>query len=221
MWEKRLWRIIDVREKMNLPFASPNAPLFTILREAIEREELVAYSTEDDKFSKRMSLDEVQSRFTKTDTILTTNFDTGDEEVRVVINDMNWQDVKRFRLKEAWYFDAKTSTLQVRILGIAPLIDVRDENGDFKYEMPLFWVHYPSARQVLAQYKVSTNASNMAATTTWEDMFEMRHFASSITKENNVHDLRLQDMYTGIDIPVQGHKISDAMFNFEHDLWSW
>ncbi|HNL40593.1 MAG TPA: hypothetical protein PKH43_15685 [Saprospiraceae bacterium] len=34
LFEKRIWRVIDVREKMNLPFIYPEAPLFTVLAEA-------------------------------------------------------------------------------------------------------------------------------------------------------------------------------------------
>ena len=50
-WEKRIWRIVDVREKMNLPFAYPERPFFTILMDAAESGEITVYSTEDDKFS--------------------------------------------------------------------------------------------------------------------------------------------------------------------------
>ena len=35
-WENRIWRVIDVREKMNLSFANPNRPFFDILKEAAQ-----------------------------------------------------------------------------------------------------------------------------------------------------------------------------------------
>jgi gliding motility associated protien GldN len=221
LWEKRISRIVDVREKRNQPFAAPESPLFKILPDAVMADELAAFSTDDDRFSKRLSADDVRAMLLRRDTIYTINFDTGEEEVRVVENETNWEDVKRFRLKEAWFFDAKTSTLRVQILGIAPLLDVKDENGDFRFEMPLFWVHYPSARPILAQHKAVTHAGNYAATTTWEDLLEMRQFASTITKENNVRDLRLEDSYAGTDLLLHAERIEDAIFNQEHDLWSW
>ena len=37
MWKKYVWRVIDVREKMNLPFVYPNAPFFNIVTEAARR----------------------------------------------------------------------------------------------------------------------------------------------------------------------------------------
>ena len=39
LWEKRVWRVIDTREKMNLPFRYPPRPLFAILAEGVEKEE--------------------------------------------------------------------------------------------------------------------------------------------------------------------------------------
>jgi hypothetical protein len=49
----------------------------------------------------------------------------------------------------------------------------------------------------------------------------MRQFASTITKENNVRDLRLEDSYAGTDLLLHAERIEDAIFNQEHDLWSW
>ncbi len=221
LWEKRLWRLVDVREKMNQPFTAPESPLFKILFEAALAGELPVYSTENDRFTKRLAIENIQNKLFKTDTIVTFDVITGDEIVQVIQNEVSWEDVKRFRIKESWFFDAKTSTLRHRILGIAPLLEVRDENGDFKLEMPLFWVHYPSSRALLAQHKAITHSDNWSKTTSWEDVFEMRYFASTILKENNVQDLRLQDMYSGLDMVMKAEKIEDKLFNLEHDMWTW
>jgi len=221
LWERRLWRIVDVREKMNQPFTAPESPLFKILFEAALNGELPVYSTENDQFTKRLAIEDIQSKLFKTDTIFTIDVLTGEEKVQVVQNEVSWENVKRFRIKESWFFDAKTSTLRHRILGIAPLLEVRDENGDFKLEMPLLWVHYPSSRELLARHKAITHGDNWANTTTWEDIFEMRYFASTVVKENNVQGLRLQDMYTGLDLVMKAEKIEDELFNLEHDMWTW
>lgn len=219
-WEKRVWRVIDVREKMNLPFAYPERPFFTILMEAAEAGEIQAYSTEDDKFSAKLTGDEVASMGATIDTVVVFDPETYEEQIQIVRNDINPEDVKRFRLKEVWFFDEETSTLQVRILGIAPLLDVRDDNGNFKFEKPMFWVYYPEARKMLAREKVF-NLGNDASPITWEDLLEMRYFSSYITKVSNVHDRRLQQYLSGVDLLMESDKLRQEIFNFEHDLWSY
>lgn len=220
-WEKRLWRIVDTREKMNLPFVSPESPLFQVLSEAALYGDLTVYSTEDDHFTKAMTVEAIRQELYKTDTIVNIDVETGVERIEIVQSNINWEDVKRFRLKEAWFFDTNTGSLRVRILGIAPLIEVKDENGDFRFEKPLFWVHYPTARGVLANHKAITPGGNYSTTTTWEDLFEMRHFASTVVKENNIYDRRLQDYLSGTDMVMQAERIEDAIFNREQDMWSW
>ncbi len=220
LWETRLWRVVDTREKMNLPFTAPESPLFTILQEAIVNGKLTAYSTENDRFTVPMSQQEATAIFSKPDTVATMDMDTGEEIVRVVLNTINWENVKRFRIKEAWFFDKNMGTLRHRILGIAPMIDEFNDQGDFLYERPLFWVHYPSSREVLASHK-AVASTNVAATITWEDIFERRQFASYIYKESNVHDRRLTEYLAGVDMLMESQKIQDALFNQEHDLWSW
>ena len=219
-WEKRIWRVIDIREKMNLPFAYPERPFFSILMDAATSGEITVYSTEDDKFTSQLTPDEVASMGATIDTVITFDPETYEEQLQVVRNDINPEDVKRFRMKEVWFFDEESSTLQVRILGIAPLIDKTDENGNFLYEKPMFWVYYPEARQTLARERVF-NIGNDASAVTWEDLMEMRYFSSYIFKESNVRDRRIQDYLTGIDILLEADKIKQEIFNFEHDLWSY
>ncbi len=220
-WEKRVWRIIDVREKMNLPFAYPEEPFFRILSDAAANGEMPVYSVDDDKFTKRLSTDDVLSMLSKTDTIVTFDPETYEEKVQIVRNDINWADVKRFRIKEIWFFDKETSTLQVRILGLAPLIDVKDSEGNFRYEKAMFWVYYPQARELFARHRVFTLGGNTNATVSWEDLFEMRYFASFVIKESNVYDRRIEDYARGVDALWESDRIKNAIFNFEHDLWQY
>src|ERR1700735_5132574 len=42
-WAKRIWRIIDVKEKMNLPFKYPQQPLAQIIHNAAKNGELTVY----------------------------------------------------------------------------------------------------------------------------------------------------------------------------------
>ena len=219
-WEKRIWRVIDIREKMNLPFAYPEKPFFTILMDAAVNNEITVYSTEDDKFTNKLQPDEVASMGATVDTVITFDPETYEEQIQIVRNELNPEDVMRFRIKEVWFFDEQTSMLQVRILGIAPLIDVKDDNGNFKYEKPMFWVYYPECREVLARHQVF-NAGNDASPNSWEDLLEMRFFSSYIYKQSNVHDFRLQDYLTGVDLLLEADKIKQEIFNFEHDLWSY
>jgi len=219
-WEKRIWRIIDVREKMNLPFAYPEEPFFSILMNAAIEGEITAYGTEDDKFSYPLESDEVASMGATVDTIITFDPETYEEQIQVVRNDLNPEDVKQFRMKEVWFFDEESSRLNVRILGIAPLIDKFDENGNYTFTLPLFWVYYPECREILARYQVF-NQGNDASPLSWEDLMEMRYFSSYISQESNVYNRKIQDYLSGVDMLLEAEKIRMEIFNFEHDLWEY
>ncbi len=219
-WEKRIWRVIDVREKMNLPFAYPPRPLFQILLEGVLSGELTAYSVEDDEFKHPLDRSEVASKVSVVDTITIFDPDTYEEKYEVVRNDINPEDIKRYRIKEIWFFDEESSTMKVRILGIAPLYENKDDQGNVRFEQPLFWIYYPHARELLARERVF-NEFNDASPMTWEDLFEMRFFSSYVYKASNVRDRRLQDYLTGIDLLLEGKKIEEEIFNFEQDLWSY
>ena len=220
-WEKRIWRIIDTREKMNLTFRYPEKPLFTIFKDMVENGDIKVFK--DEKFRDEMTVDDINQTLSRVDTIVVYDEDTYEEKIQIVKNDINPEDIQRYRLKEIWYFDEETSVFKVRILGIAPIKDEFDpETGAFKYEAPLFWVYYPEAREYLTKYRVF-NEFNDIAPMTWGDLFESRFFSSYIYKKSNSLDLRLKDIYpdSGVDLLLESERIKAELFNFEHDLWSY
>ncbi len=220
-WKKRIWRIIDVREKMNLPFAYPKRPFVTILLEAINNKEKPLRIFQDEEFKTRLDTSAVNGLLYKIDTVLITDPVTYEQKQQIIKSEVNiTEDVQRIRVKEIWFFDKESSTMQVRILGIAPVLPVKTSTGDKVGENVLFWIYYPDARETLAREKIF-NEANDGAPMTWEDVFEMRYFSSYIYKASNVKDLRLQDQYTGRDLLLEAEKIKQEIFNMEHDLWTY
>lgn len=223
-WEKRMWRIIDTREKMNLPFRYPKRYFFTILQELSQNGDIALFK--EDNFSEQMTTQELDNILNRVDTVVVWNEDTYEEEVKITRSELNPAEINRYRVKEIWFFDEETSTMRVRILGIAPIKEEYDaDTGVFKYEAPLFWVYMPEAREYLAKHTVF-NDFNDNAPKTWHDVFEERFFASYIYKQSNVLDVRLKDMFfegdnAGIDLLLESEKLKAELYNFEHDLWEY
>lgn len=219
-WQTKIWRVLDTRQKTNIRFMNPQRPFLNILIDAVKAGRIDLFDS--DEFTRALSEDEFNNIILRIDTSVVFDPDTYKEEVVITESPLNYEDVKRFRIKETWFFDKETSTMKCRILGIAPIKDVYDENtGIFKYELPLFWVYYPQIREVIAEEQVF-NDKNIAAPMTWFDLFEARYFASYIYKESNTLDLRLIDEYPdGVDRLLESEKLKAQLFNFEHDLWSY
>lgn len=223
-WEKRIWRLIDTREKMNLSFRYPEKPFFNIMRELAENGDIALFA--DESFKEILTQEDLDKIIYSVDTTTVFDYDEYVEKIEVVKNEINWENVIKFRVKEVWFFDEESSMMKVRILGIAPMKDEFDDiTGELKYSLPLFWIYYPEARNYLAKYRVF-NEFNDVAPMTWSDLFESRFFSSYIYKASNVNDLTLDLMYSGydragIDRLLQSEKIKEDLFNFEHDLWSY
>ena len=223
-WEKRIWRIIDTREKRNLVFRYPEKSFFSIIQEPASDGDINVFR--DDRFTETYTGDELIGLLNRVDTSVVFDPETYEEEIKITTEQINWEDINRYRVKELWFFDEETSTMRVRILGMAPIKEEFDEEtGIFKYEAPLFWIYFPQVREPLSKFQVFNN-NNDNAPMTWYDLFEQRMFASYIYKQTNVLDLRLKDYFEdsgqlGMDVLLESEKIKNDLFNFEHDLWEF
>ena len=220
-WEKRVWRNIDFREKMNLPFAYPKEPFIQIVMDKVKNNELTVFSALDDEFTQPLTPQQLDEKYNRTDTFVTYDPDTYEEIVQIVPREFDPTSVKKLRIKEDWIFDEETSTMVVRVIGVAPIKDRIDPNtGDILGDELMFWVYYPDLRPILVRHEVF-NPNNDAIRMSWEDLFEMRMFSSYIIKESNVYDRFIENYVTGIDAVLESERIKGEIFEFEHNLWEF
>ncbi len=223
-WSKNIWRVIDTRQKMNLPFVYPQMPLGQIIHEAAKRGDITVYDPaveNADQFKKVMPRLDVEVMGTRTDTFLQPNIYNPDMEDTVVsTNPLTWDKIKKFRIKEVWFFDENTGSMRVRIIGIAPVMEDYDAQGNYRGDMTMYWVPYASLRDLLAKHEVF-NAGNDWQHYSWEDLFEMRRFQSYIYKESNVYDRNIQEYSASIDAQLESERIKQQIMEMEHDLWNY
>ena len=220
MWEKRIWRQINIDEKRNHIFRNEKMPFINILLRAVRSGEVRAYHTSNDEFKDPMSKKEACSLGITYDTFDIYDPTTFHATPTVVVNDFDPASVRKYRIKEVFFFDEETSTMGVRILGIAPIVKRMDDSGNVLFEGPMFWAYYPELRDVLSR-ELAYNEANDAGNLSWEDVFESRMFSSHVTKESNVHDRRIQDYLAGTNALIEGQNIEKKIQNFEGDLWEY
>ena len=234
MWSTKISRVINLREKINQVFYYPQQEindrknLIDVLMDAINEGTITPYANayKDDEFKTPMISDAEKAMIglegQPVDTIKYYD-DELEEEIEVIVeNKFEKENVRKYIIKEEWYFDKQRSVMDVRIIGICPLMDTFDqETGEFKAEEYLFWVYFPEARKVLAKAEVFNHRKNDAARLTYDDVFHKRMFSSFIIKESNKYNREISEYRKGIDALLEAEAIKQEIFNLEHDLWEY
>jgi len=234
LYAEKVWRELDLREKMNQTFRynakddNGDQQFIAILLNAVRKGDVMAFA--DDRFTQPMTLADVQTAMGGgggADTSKVTDINDPTKIVEYVITPkvFNPNDVMKLRIKEEWVFDREASRMFCRIIGIAPLKTeyfegTKRERGTSQ----MFWIYYPDLRPTLARYDVF-NPKNMGASRmTWEELFESRMFSSYIVK-STLDNPSMKTIKNMIKDPIlqllEGDNIKDRIFNYEQDLWSY
>ena len=232
LFAEKVWRELDLREKMNHPFryeaeSDNGSQMFiNILLKAINSGEVTAFA--DDRFTTPMTMSEIQQLTVgSADTVPQVDPNDPSKVIRYVVTraSFNAKSVNKIRIKEEWVFDREASRYFCRILGISPLKTQYFPNGQERPgSTPMFWVYYPDMRPILTKYEVY-NPKNMGnSRMTWEELLESRMFSSYITK-STLDNAANRTIRTYIKDPIlallEGENIKDKIFNYEQDLWSY
>jgi gliding motility associated protien GldN len=236
VYRQRVWREINIHEKMNLPFAyaatedNGNQRFINILLNAIKSGEVTAFDPIDDRFTTPYTFKQIAEQVVGKPKILQVpdldkdpDGSKGIMRDTTIVQDFNPESVERYWVKEEWVFDKESSRLYARILGIAPLKTITNADGSFRAVLPIFWVYYPDLRSMLAKYE-AYNGKNYGARMSWEELFESRMFASRIIKSSidNPGDKQIMEYIKDPILQLlEGENVKEKIFNYEQDLWSY
>ena len=227
-WEKRVWRRLDMREKMNQSLYYPKdivegrISLPQLVIKYILSGQIVAFADEEFKESYDKSV--IAAKLVlQGDSIDQEKFAEDGSSYSVKVpgaKDSTWfyETFSSLSVKEDWFFDKQKSSLEVRILGLGFFAPIKGKE-DFG-EQPIFWVYFPACRPFFAKHEVF-NVKNDSERRTFEDIFWKRQFASSVIKESNVYDRKIADYAKGIEALLESDRVKSDIFRFEHDLWQF
>lgn len=235
---KTVWEIIDLNERINFPLYFPidtanigsdRRSLYDVLTKAMQKGKITEVYT-DSYFNTKKSLKDIQASLTTIDTT-----DAGKEQINagiaispeyIIPYVLTAQDVTQYKIKGYWYFDKRQSELKYRLLGICPMTpDVFSLKSDEKEKEPveLFWVFFPSARDVLHEAK-AFNDKNSAMPVSFDQILNSRRFNSVIYKEENVYGDRAIDEYMKNNAQnqlLESERVKEKIRDFESDMWNY
>lgn len=240
LWSKTLWETIDLDERVNFPLYYPTdtinigsdrRSLYDVFMKNIKNGKLTDIYA-DSYFTEKRTLNDIEATLQKVDT---TDFgyeqyNAGEEISPEYINqrELTAADIEEYRIKGMWYFDKRLGELKYRLLGIAPVAPdvnfIDDESMDLEDALvELFWVWFPSAREILHEAKVF-NQRNSAKPITYDMLLNARRFNAVIYREDNIHGDRKVNEYIADNALFQlleAKRIKEVIRDREQDMWAY
>jgi gliding motility associated protien GldN len=241
---KTTWELIDVDERINFPLYYPvdtafvgkeRRSLFQVLLNGIKSGKITDVYN-DDYFNSKVTLKDIESVFKYIDTT-----DAGIDEFNTDVEgyksgakvldkqyieetELTAKDVSGYRIKGFWYFDKRQSELKYRMLAICPIAtEARAKAKGENDPIDLFWVYFPSIRDVLHEAK-AFNDRNSAMPLTFDHLLNSRRFSAVIYKEENVYGDRTIKDYMKDNSQMQlleSERVKEKIRNFEQDMWNY
>jgi gliding motility associated protien GldN len=236
LYSKMVWEKIVLDERVNFPMYYPvdtnnigrdRRSLFDVLMTSVKNGD-IEHIYDDSYFTSKRTLKDIEAALTLIDTteLGIEQINAGEELSPEYINrrDITAADIAEYHVKGLWYFDKRLGELRYRLLGIAPVSpDVNFIDTDESDLVPLFWVFFPDARDVLHTAKVF-NGKNSAIPLSFDHLLNSRRFNGYIFREENVQGDRAVSEYINNNALMQlleSDRIKEKIRDFEQDMWTY
>ncbi|WP_298342183.1 gliding motility protein GldN [uncultured Algibacter sp.] len=236
LFSKMTWEKVVLDERANFPLYYPidtnnigsdRRSLYDVLMKNIKNGK-IKNIYDDSYFTTKRTLKDIESALTMIDTteLGIEQINAGEELSAEYINkrEITSADIKEYHIKGLWYFDKRQAEMKYRLLGIAPVApDVNFIDDSEPDLVPLFWVFFPDAREVLHEAK-SFNNENSSMPFSFDHVLNARRFQGYIFREENVQGDRAISEYVSQNALMQlleSERIKDKIRDFELDMWTY
>ncbi len=236
LFSKMTWEKVVLDERANLPLYYPvdsnnigknRRSLYDVLMKGV-KDGKIQNIYDDSYFTAKRTLKDIEAALVKIDTteLGIEQLNAGEQLSPEYINrrDITAADIKEYHIKGLWYFDKRQAEMKFRLLGIAPVApDVNFIDEPEPDLVPLFWVFFPDAREILHEAK-SFNSENSSIPYSFDHILNARRFHGYIFKEENVYGDRKISEYVSENALMQlleSERIKNKIRDFELDMWTY
>ena len=244
---KRIWEFVDLDERVNFPLYFPvegdvmsspdRRPLYNVLINGI-KEGKITEVYDSSYFTTKKTLKDIESSLYTIDTT-----DVGLEQMNedreayrsgskkidaeyIRKTEIEAYNVSAYRIVGYWYFDKRQGELKYRLLGICPVVpdvfSLKNNDAELDY-VDLFWVYFPSTRDILHEAKAFNNR-NSAMPFSFDHLLNARRFSGMIYLEENVYGDRKIADYMKENSQMQlleSDRVKEKIRDFEQDMWNY
>lgn len=244
-----VWEIIDMNDKINQPFyydnpdgllSSSTRSLYQLLLDGALKGDIKEVY-DDENFVTRLSPEAIQKRLESVrldeeaiDILNSGRTLTEDEKKRLTdIIRTTTDKVKVLKIMGMWFIDKRDGQMKYRPLGIAAMGPDPTSVGRIGPDgqplagadelIDLFWIYYPSARDILANNYVF-NRKNSSADLSFDDVINARRFSSIIYKSSSgLGDGVIKDYIpkNADEQLEESDRIKAQILEMENDMWNY
>ncbi len=229
MWQKVIYRQIDLTKDQNMALYYPEEPtenqesLFRILMKLVTSGQVEAYEYLDGRevFSDQYKVN-VRDMLDRFHIIYKEGKGSTEKNPKFEIeeSDIPSNEVLTYYVIENWEFNSNDNKMKDRVVAICPVLHRTDDFGGEPIRYPMFWVKFNDLRPYLTKQSIFIDDDNNLAKYNYDDYFQLGMYKGEIYKTKNLRNRTLMQMFPDPEeLKHAQDSIENRLATFDKNLW--